>query len=57
MKVEVDVLLPVPNSLYGLCGHKATFEEVEEGSLLELRCCEGVKVTVLGSRPYWWLWT
>ena len=29
--MEVDVLLPVPNSLYGLCGHKATFEEVEEG--------------------------
>ena len=22
--------LPVPDSSYGLCGHKATFEEVEE---------------------------
>ena len=28
MKVEVAALgLPIPNSSYGLCGRKATFEE------------------------------
>ena len=36
--------LPVPNSPYGLCGHKATFEEEEVGS------CVKVEVVALGHR-------
>ena len=38
--------LPVPNSPYGLCGRKATFE-LE--SATELRICVKVEVAVLGS--------
>ena len=38
--------LPVPNSPYGLCGRKATFE-LE--SATELRSCVKVEVAVLGS--------
>ena len=47
MKVEVAVLgsSPVPNSLCGLCGRKATLN----CSISELRSCEKVEVTVLGS--------
>ena len=41
--------LPVPNSPYGLCGRKATFEEEEEDSSLESRSCVKVEVTVMGS--------
>ena len=49
MKVEVAVVAtPVPNSPYGLCGRKGTFEEVEEHSGSELRSCGKVEVAVLG---------
>ena len=41
-------MLPVPNSLYGLCGRKASFEEEEEETE-ELRSCVKVEVAVLGS--------
>ena len=45
-------VLTVPNSLYGLCGRKATFEEEEEEEgLLELRSCVKEEVDVLGSPP------
>ena len=45
-------VLTVPNSLYGLCGRKATFEEEEEEEgLSELRSCVKEEVDVLGSPP------
>ena len=47
MKVEVAVQgSPVPNSPYGLCGHKATLNCHGRS---ELRSCVKVEVAVLGS--------
>ena len=49
MKVEVAVAvagLPVPNSPYGLCGHKATVNELYRSGL---RNCVKVEVDVLGT--------
>ena len=40
-------MLPVPNSLYGLCGRKASFEEEEEETE-ELRSCVKVEADFLG---------
>ena len=50
VNVEVAVLgSPIPNSLYGLCGHKATEDLNHDNS--ELRSCVKVEVDVLGFRP------
>ena len=40
---------PVPNSPYGLCGRKGTFEEAEDHRGSEIRSCVKVGVAVLGS--------
>ena len=50
MKVEVAILgSPSPNSPYGLCGRKATFEEEEGGRVSKLKSCVKVEVAILGS--------
>ena len=47
MKVEVAVL--GPDSPYGLCGRKATLDELSRARARELRSCVKVEVAVLGS--------
>ena len=48
MKVKMVVLgFPLSNSLYGLCGRKATLRK-KKLCKTELRSCVSVEVTVLG---------
>ena len=49
MRVEVDVLVDVPNSPCGLCGHKATLQKKQKSAVRELRSCVKVEVAVQGS--------
>ena len=45
--VKVEVVIPAPDSLNGLCGRKATLNS--NYLILEHRSCVKVKVAVLGS--------